>query len=144
MNSISDGDTAYTGEFLGAAVIEAKDDITVKGGTVGDGILNITANTQDGLVCNNDIKFTGGTVNITTLNATDKTDAVKGKTSVTVKDSAILNIDAEGDGLKSSQGSVNILGGTMEIKAGNDTVQGVDINISGGTLLGGGDRGLTS
>lgn len=144
VNSISDGDTTYAGDNLGAAVIEAKDDITVKGGTIGDGILNITANTQDGLVCNNDIKFTGGTVNITTLNATDKTDAVKGKTSVTVKDSAVLNIDAEGDGLKSSQGSVNISGGTMEIKAGNDAVQGVDINISGGTLLGGGDRSLTS
>ncbi len=144
VNSISDGDTAYAGDSLGAAVIEAKDDITVKGGTVGDGILNITANTQDGLVCNNDIKFTGGTVNITTLNSTDKTDAVKGKTSVTVKDSAVLNIDAEGDGLKSSKGSVTISGGTTEIKAGNDAVQGVDINISGGTLLGGGDRGLTS
>ena len=31
-NTISDGDTAYAGDWLGAAVIEAKDDITFKGG----------------------------------------------------------------------------------------------------------------
>lgn len=143
-NFISDGDTAYSGDNLGSAVIEAKDDITVKGGELGTGILSITANTQDGIVSNNDIKFTGGITNITTLNATDKTDAVKGKTSVTVKDGT-LNIDAEGDGLKSSKGSVAVVGGLINIKAGNDAVQAeTTIDISGGTLIAGGDRGLTS
>lgn len=143
-NFISDGDTAYSGDNLGSAVIEAKDDITVKGGELGTGILSITANTQDGIVCNNDIKFTGGITNITTLNATDKTDAVKGKTSVTVKDGT-LNIDAEGDGLKSSKGSVAVVGGLINVKAGNDAVQAeTTIDISGGTLIAGGDRGLTS
>ncbi|MBR5164903.1 MAG: carbohydrate-binding domain-containing protein, partial [Ruminococcus sp.] len=104
-NSLSDGDTAYAGDNLGKAVIEAKDDITIKGGEKGTGILNITANTQDGISCNNDVKFNGGTVNITTLNSTDKNDAVKGKTSVTVKD-GVLTIDAEGDGIKSGKGAV--------------------------------------
>ena len=145
VNTISDGDTAYSGEWLGAAVIEAKDDITIKGGTENTGTLTITANTQDAFVCNNDIKFTGGTTNIKTLNAVDKTDAVKGKTSVTVKDTAVVNIDAEGDGLKSSKGNVAISGGAVSIKAGNDAVQAeTTIDISGGTVLGGGDRGLTS
>ncbi len=144
-NTITDGDTAYTGEWLGAAVIEAKDDITVKGGAENSGTLTVTANTQDAFVCNNDIKFTGGTTTIKTLNAVDKTDAVKGKTSVTVKDTAVVNIDAEGDGLESSKGSVAIEGGTVSIKAGNDAVQAeTTIDISGGTVLGGGDRGLTS
>ncbi|MBO5163694.1 MAG: carbohydrate-binding domain-containing protein [Ruminococcus sp.] len=144
-NAITDGDTAYTGEWLGAAVIEAKDDITIKGGAENTGTLTITANTQDAFVCNNDIKFTGGTTNITTLNAVDKTDAVKGKMSVTVKDTAVVNIDAEGDGLKSSKGNVAIEGGTVSVKAGNDAVQAeTTIDISGGTVLGGGDRGLTS
>lgn len=143
-NFISDGDTAYSGDNLGSAIIEAKDDITVKGGELGTGILSITANTQDGIVCNNDIKFTGGITNITTLNATDKADAVKGKTSVTVKDGT-LNIDAEGDGLKSSKGSVAVVGGLINIKAGNDAVQAeTTIDVSGGTLIAGGDRGLTS
>lgn len=144
-NTISDGDTAYAGDQLGKAVIEAKDDITFKGGEQGTGVLTITANTQDAVVCNNDIKFTGGTVNIDTLNGTDKTDAVKGKTSVTVKDTAVLKIDAEGDGLKSSKGSVAIEGGTVSIKAGNDAIQAqTTIDISGGDVLGGGDRGLTA
>ncbi|MBR3970380.1 MAG: carbohydrate-binding domain-containing protein [Ruminococcus sp.] len=144
-NTITDGDAAYTGDWLGAALIEAKDDITFKGGEKGTGVLTITANTQDALVCNNDIKFTGGTVNIDTLNDTDKTNAVNGKTSVTVKDTAVLNIDAEGDGLKSSKGDVAIEGGTVTIKAGNDAVQAeTTIDISGGTLTAGGDRGLTA
>ncbi|MBO5343354.1 MAG: carbohydrate-binding domain-containing protein [Ruminococcus sp.] len=144
-NTITDGDTAYAGDWLGAAVIEAKDDITFKGGEKGTGVLTITANTQDAVVCNNDIKFTGGTVNIDTLNATDKTNAVNGKTSVTVKDTAVLNIDAEGDGLKSSKGDVAVEGGTVTIKAGNDAVQAeTTIDISGGTLTAGGDRGLTA
>ena len=143
-NSLSDGDTAYAGDNLGKAVIEAKDDITIKGGEKGTGILNITANTQDGISCNNDVKFNGGTVNITTLNSTDKTDAVKGKTSVTVKE-GVLTIDAEGDGIKSGKGGVAIEGGKVSIKAGNDAVQAAaTIDISGGTVIAGGDRGFTA
>ena len=143
-NSLSDGDTAYAGDNLGKAVIEAKDDITIKGGEKGTGILNITASTQDGISCNNDVKFNGGTVNITTLNSTDKTDAVKGKTSVTVKE-GVLTIDAEGDGIKSSKGGVAIEGGKVSIKAGNDAVQAAaTIDISGGTVIAGGDRGFTA
>ncbi len=143
VNTISDGDTAYSGDNLGSAVIEAKDDITIKGGTLGTGVLNLTANTQDGIVCNNDIKINGGNISITTLNAVDKTNGINGKTSVTVK-AGILNIDAEGDGVKSSKGNVEISGGTSVIKAGNDALQsGTTIDISGGILNAGGDRGLT-
>ena len=146
-NNISDGDTAYitaAGAVSGEAVIEAKDDLTIKGGELGTGVLNVTANTQDGISCNNDIKFNGGTVNVTTLNSTDKTDGVKGKKSVTVKDGTV-NVDAEGDGIKSSKGNVAVSGGTVKIKAGNDAVQtGTTIDISGGTVIAGGDRGLTA
>ena len=143
-NTITDGDTAYAGDNLGAAVIDAKDDLTIKGGELGTGILNLTANTQEGISCNNDLKFNGGVINVTTLNSTDKTDAVKGKTSVTVK-SGTLNIDAEGDGIKSSQGNVEISGGSVTIKAGNDAVQtATTIDISGGTVIAGGDRGFTA
>ena len=143
-NTISDGDTAYSGDNLGAAVIEAKDDITIKGGTNGTGILNLTANTQDGIACNNDLKITGGVVNVNTLNATDETDAIKGKTSVTVKGGEV-NVDAEGDGIKSSEGTVAIEAGDVEIKAGNDAIQSAaTIDISGGSVLAGGDRGLTA
>lgn len=145
-NIISDGDTAYVDEWLGTGVIEAKDDLTIKADpTVTGAALNITANTQDAIICKNDIKFTGGTTTITTLNSTDKTNAVNGKTSVTVKDNAVLYIDAEGDGLKSSKGNVSIKGGHTFIKAGNDAVQsGTTIDISGGVLTACGDRSLTA
>ncbi len=135
-NTISDGTVAYSGDYLDTGVIEAKDDLTIKG----TGTLNITANTQYAIQCNNDIKFTDGTVNIETLIG----DAVRGKTSVTVKELAVLNIDAEGDGIKSTQGNVAIEGGTVNVKAGNDAIQAeTTIDISGGTVVAGGDRGLT-
>ena len=143
-NTITDGDTAYSGDNAKLAVIEAKDDLTIKGGENGDGVLNITANTQDAISCNNDIKFNGGDITIEALNSTDKTDAVKGKKSVTVK-SGKLKVEAEGDGIKSSKGAVTISGGTTNIKAGNDAVQAeTTIDISGGKLIAGGDRGLTA
>ncbi len=143
-NFISDGDTAYEGDNLGCAVIEAKDDLTLKGGDLGTGILNLTANTQDGIVCNNDIKVTGGVINVTTLNATDKTNGINGKKSLTVK-GGTLNVDSEGDGIKSSKGNVAVIDGNMNIKAGNDAVQAeTTIDISGGSLIAGGDRGFTS
>lgn len=140
-NVISDGDTAYAG---GGAVIEAKDDLTIKGGEIGDGKLVLTANTQNGIACNNDIKINGGVIDITTLNATDKTNGINGKTSLTVK-SGTLTVDAEGDGIKSSKGDVKIQGGTVMVKAGNDAVQAeTTIDVSGGVLDAGGDRGLTA
>ena len=51
--------------------------------------------------CNNDIKINGGKISITTLNSESNTDGIKAKKSITVKD-GILDIDAEGDGIKSS------------------------------------------
>ncbi|MBP5581473.1 MAG: carbohydrate-binding domain-containing protein, partial [Ruminococcus sp.] len=143
-NNISDGDTAYAGDFAKSAVIEAKDDITVKGGEKGDGILNITANTQDAVSCNNDIKINGGTINITTNNSETKTDGIKAKKSVTIK-SGTLDIDATGDGIKSTKDAVAVSGGITRIKAGNDAVQAeTSIDISDGRLIAGGDRGLTA
>ncbi|NLT08570.1 MAG: carbohydrate-binding domain-containing protein, partial [Ruminococcus sp.] len=142
-NSVSDGDTAYAGDNLGAAVIQAKDDLTIKGGELGTGILNVTANTQDAIFCNNDIKINGGIINIKTLNSTDKTNGINGKKSLTIK-SGTLSVDAEGDGIKSGKGAVEVSGGKISIKAGNDAVQSeTTIDISGGLLVAGGDRGLT-
>lgn len=135
-NTLSDGTTAYEGDYLENAVIEAKDDITIKG----SGTLNITANTQYAIQCNNDIKLNGGNVNITTAAA----DAFRGKKSVTVKDGNIV-IDSAGDGIKSTKGNVDITGGNISVKASNDAIQAeTTINISAGTVTAGGDRGLTA
>ncbi len=135
-NYLSDGTVAYEGDYLETAVLHAKDDMTIKG----DGTLNITANTQYAIHCNNDVKFNGGTVNIESL----LEDAVRGKKSVTIKNGT-LNIDSEGDGIKSTKGDVAIEGGTVSVKAGNDAIQAeTTIDISGGTVTAGGDRGLTA
>ena len=143
-NTVSDGTDAYTGDNEGNAVIEAKDDLTIKGGDKGTGILTITANTQTAVVCNNDIKFTGGITNIETLNTELANDAVKGKSSVTVKGGK-LSIRSEGDGIKSTKGNVDIEDGEVSIKSGNDAVQAeTAINISGGHISAFGDKGLTS
>ena len=143
-NTISDSTTAYPGDEVESAVIEAKDDLTIKGGDAGTGVLTINANVQPAVVCNNDIKITGGILNINTLNQTDGNDAVKGKTSLVVKGGTV-NINSEGDGLKSSKGNVDIEGGNISIKCGKDAIQAeTDINISGGEIGAFGDRGLTS
>ncbi|MCR4862334.1 MAG: carbohydrate-binding domain-containing protein [Ruminococcus sp.] len=143
-NSLSDGTAAYADPYLDNAVIEAKDDLTIKGGDAGTGTLTINANNQIGIVCNNDLKITGGVLNINTLNKDAENDAVKAKKSLTVKGGTI-NIDSEGDGLKSSKGSVDIQGGNIVIKAGNDAVQAeTTLVISGGNLTACGDRGLKS
>ena len=145
-NIISDGTAAYTGDEAESAVIEAKDDLTIKGGDKGTGTLTVNANIQPAVVCNNDIKITGGILNINTLNEDKEADpdAVKGKGSVTVKGGTV-NITAKGDGIKSSKGEVAVEGGTIIIKAGKDAVQAeTDITISGGDLSAFGDKGLTA
>ena len=145
-NTVSDGTSAYTGDEIESAVIEAKDDLTIKGGDNGTGVLTINANVQPAVVCNNDLKLTGGVLNINTLNENvDATpNAVKGKGSVTVKGGTV-NIDSNGDGIKSSKGEVVIEGGTVVIKAKKDAVQAeTDITISGGDVAAFGDKGLTA
>lgn len=130
-NYLYDG-TTYTET---TAVIYAKDDITVKG----EGSLTVTALTQQGIHCNNDLKINGGDIRIDT----ELEDALRGKTSVEINGGS-LNINAEGDGIKSTQGDVFITGGVHEVKAGNDAVQGeTSLTISGGELLANGDRSLT-
>ena len=145
-NTVSDGTAAYSGDELESAVIEAKDDLTIKGGDNGTGTLTINANFQPAVVCNNDLKFTGGIINISTLNEDPELtpDTVKGKGSVTVK-GGTLNLTSKGDGIKSSKGEVVIEGGTISIKASKDAIQAeTDITISGGDIAAFGDKGLTA
>ena len=145
-NVISDSTTAFTGDNTESAVIEAKDDLTIKGGDNGTGKLTINANIQPAIVCNNDLKFTGGVLYINTLNedAEAAPDAVKGKSSVTVKGGNVI-ISSKGDGIKSSKGTISVEGGILSIKAGKDAIQAeTDINISGGDVSAFGDKGLTA
>ena len=136
-NTLSDGREAPAEEVEPAfAVLHAKDDLTVKG----EGSLNVSAGVAYGIHCNNDLKFNGGSVTVTTQNG----DAVRGKTSVTVKDGTLF-IDSEGDGIKSAKGKLGITGGTVQIKSGKDALQAeTEMNLTGGTVQACGDRGLKS
>ena len=80
----------YDEDVSGA--VYSKADLTFNG----DGILNITANYQDGIVSKDDLKFNGGTYNI---KSTD--DGIRGKDSVYVTNGT-FNIDATGDAIKST------------------------------------------
>ena len=132
VNYINDG-TAFSET---EAAIYAKDDLTIKG----DGRLEVHAATYFGIHCSNDLKINGGDIYV----LTDTEDAVRGKDSVKVKSGKIF-IDSAGDGIKSTQGNVDIEGGTVQIKASSDAVQAeTTINISGGDVTACGDRGLTS
>ena len=118
------------------AVIDAKDDLTIKG----DGRLEIYAQTYFGINCNNDLKINGSDLYVETVTE----DAVRGKTSVSIKDGSIY-IDSEGDGIKSTKGNVDISGGNISIKAKSDAVQAeTTLNISGGDISACGGKGLTA
>lgn len=136
-NTLSDGSEAPAEATDPAfAVLHAKDDMTIKG----DGKLTVEAGVLYGIHCNNDLKINGGTVQVTTGNA----DAIRGRTSVTVKDGTVL-VDAKGDGIKSTKGSMEITGGTIQIKSSKDALQAeTDMTLSGGDIQACGDRGLTA
>lgn len=145
--NLPDGTVNYLGsggEYTNTtAVIYAKDDITIKSaGEAGDGKLTVESAYQHGIHCNNDVKISGGNIKIRTNDGSG--DGIRGKTSVEIKGGK-LDVNAGGDGVKSTKGDVFISGGKTEIKAGNDAVQGeTSVQISGGTLKANGDRGLTN
>ncbi len=136
-NSLSDGKDAPASEVEPAfAVLEAKDDMTIKG----EGSLSIHGGEAYGIHCNNDLKINGGQLTVDTGNS----DAIRGRTSVKIKDGSI-HVDSEGDGVKSTKGAIEISGGTLDIRAGNDALQSeTTMELTGGKVRACGDRGLTA
>jgi len=126
------------------AVIYAKDDLTFTKNSAGT--LEINSGAQMGIYCNNDVKFNGGTIKIKTDAAgtgTAKADAVKAKGNAEIA-GGVLDINAAGDGFKSSKNAVVIEGGKTEIKSGKDAVQGeTAVTVTGGEIVASGDRGIT-
>lgn len=153
-NTLQDG-TAYSSNYdediTGA--IYSKADLTF----TGEGILNLTANYQDGIVSKDDLKFSGGTYRIV---ATD--DGIRGKDSVYIV-AGNFTIDSTADAIKSTNetdqgkgfvmiesGSFNLTTGAKGIKStntiiiydGNYTIESTDdsihcnnyVGIMGGTF----------
>lgn len=120
-NSVTDGSSyeLAEGEDEPNAAIFSKDDLTVNG----SGTLTVNANYNNGIAGKDDLKVTGGTI---IINSVD--DGILGKDLVAVKDSHIT-INAKGDGIKSTndtdadKGNIVLESGTFEITAGSSGLQ---------------------
>lgn len=129
-NTISSGST-YTAEAISANVdgtIYSRDDLTVNGG----GALNVTAEYQHGIVCNDDLVIAGGTI---TVNAAQ--DGFHANDSVRLKDAA-LTISAGDDGITVSNDDetafLYIESGTIRIPSCYEGLEAITVTIAGGTI----------
>ncbi|MDF2662369.1 MAG: dockerin type 1 [Paenibacillus sp.] len=132
-NIVSDGETYATADVSDDepnAAVFSKADLTVNG----TGKLIVHGNYNNGLTSKEDLKITGGTIEV---HAAD--DGLMGRDLVAVKDGTIT-IEAGGDGVKStndteqSKGNIAIEGGSFDIKAGSDGIQSAaSLRIDGGT-----------
>lgn len=134
-------DTATAANVDTSGVIYADGKLTVTKNSTGT--LQVTSSMNAGLYATKNINLNGGTIQVDTdVDSTSDADAIKTKKTLTVE-GATVTVDASADGLKSTKELVNIVSGNVSVKAGNDAIQAAtDINISGGTVVAGGDRGF--
>jgi Carbohydrate-binding domain-containing protein Cthe_2159 len=101
------------------AAIFSNDNLTING----SGYLVVNANYKNGIVSNDDLKITAGSITVNAVN-----DGIKGKDSLAILDGSIT-INAGGDGLQAyndedlEKGYVAIEGGVFYITAGLDGIQ---------------------
>lgn len=105
------------------AAIYSRDDLNIKGA----GTLTVKGKFKNGIQCSNDLKIKNGNI---TVEAEE--NAIKGKGSLQIS-GGVLNVTAKkGDGLESDEceeaggackGIVEISGGNITIKAGDDGIQ---------------------
>ncbi len=147
VNTISDGkshtdtDTSSEGETSTVnGAIYAKDDLKIKG----KGTLNVNGNTEDGIVCKDDLKLWNGTINVTAMD-----DGIRGNDSVRIGDTtdssnygtlSVHVTTTSGDGIKSTstetgKGYVTISGGSVTIDSYADGIQAEqNFTMTGGTV----------
>ena len=149
-NTISDG-TSHTDTYVDSdgntntvnGAIFSRDDLKLKG----KGTLIVNGNTEDGIVCKNDLKIWNGNI---TVNAAD--DGIRGNDSVRIGDpdaadysslSVTVNTNngsSGGDGIKTNsdedgKGYVTINGGTVNIHPYADGIQAEQtFTMNGGEL----------
>ena len=120
-NTISDGKT-YSSDSEDSSIdaaIYSKSDLVING----SGKLTVNGNMSHAIVSKDDLKITGGTLNITSTGS-----AVCGKDSVCIAN-AKINITGGGDGIKSDnekdadKGYVYIESGELNINVDNDAIQ---------------------
>ena len=130
-NTFKDGGSYTISEDDGAAAIYAKDKLTINGA----GTLIVTGTAGDGIVSKDDLKVTGGTVQVDAVH-----NGMKGTDSVSVC-GGVLNITAGNDALKSTKadntekGWVAIDGGEINVTAGGDGIQAeTTLEVTAGTV----------
>lgn len=113
------------------AAIFSHDDLTING----SGKLAVQGNYKDAIKSKDDLKITGGTIAIQSVD-----DGLVGRDLVAVQDGAVT-IDAADDAVKTTndtdetKGFVYIQGGTFSIQAGDDAIHSeTAIKISGGKI----------
>ncbi|MCX7922545.1 MAG: carbohydrate-binding domain-containing protein [Clostridia bacterium] len=131
-NTITDGSKYVLSDSTSdepSAAIFSKDNLTVNGA----GKLIVRASYKDGIASKDDMKITGGSINITSVD-----DGLVGRDMVLVKEGNI-SIEAGGDGVKAtndtdtSKGFVALEGGAFNIKTGTDGIQAeTSVLITGG------------
>ena len=104
-------------------VIFAKDDITING----SGTLDISSVSGHGIVCKNDLKITGGTIDITSAE-----DGLQGEDSVRIADGTVT-LNAGDDGIH-SDGNLLIIGGTVNVTESEEGLEGQIITITDGDI----------
>ena len=133
-NTLSDAGIEYVqtdSDVNADGVIYSKSDLTFNG----SGTLTINAGYKHGIVCNDDLVFTGGTYNVTAVGK-----GIKANDSIRIKNGT-FTINAQDDSIHTSneddsgKGYIYICGGTFNLSAGDDGVHAATaLLITGGTL----------
>lgn len=129
-NTLSSGST-YSEDAVSSGVdgvIYSRDDLTINGA----GSLSVTAEYQHGIVCNDDLVITGGTLDVTAAQ-----DAIHANDSVRLCN-ADLTLSAGDDGITASNDEgtsfIYVESGTITIPNCYEGLEAVEITIAGGTI----------
>ena len=127
------------GETGTDAVIFSKEDLVLNG----KGTLTVTSAKGNGITSKDDLKITGGTLNVSSL-----LDGLEANDSVVIYDGTIT-VNSKKDGLHAendeddSLGYIWIGGGTLNVAAADDAVNGTSfVQIDGGTITVSGAEGI--
>ncbi len=138
-NTLTDTAAAAYAE---SGVIYTNNKLTITNNSTGT--LNINSNMNTGIYADKKLNLNGGTIVVNTADGSEtaEADAIVGDNNIEIE-GAVIDIDSSGDGIKSKDQGVFVLGGSVTVKAGKDAVQAcTEIAVSDGTVTAGGDRGF--
>lgn len=135
-------DTAATANADTSGVLYSDSKFTVTKNSTGT--LKVQSSMNIGIYATDNINLNGGSVIVSTdVDSTSDADAIKSKKRVTV-DGASVEVEASADGIKSTKQNIEVVSGSVSVKAGNDAMQAATaIDVSGGSVVACGDRGFT-